>query len=92
VLVHSDAGNAGVFLYDLADALSGATVYRLITGPTPDRFGILIVRGGLDVGYFEVPDVEMTGVPKLAAVKGETTPSKIAAALGVPPALLGIGP
>src|SRR5262249_22087420 len=57
MLFYSDAGETGPFLHTLARALPAATVYRLVTGPAAGRLGVLFVRGPVDVGYFETPDI-----------------------------------
>jgi hypothetical protein len=87
VLVTSEQITAGYLAYDLAAALPHATLYRLISDPAAGRFGVLVLRGEQVVGNFETPAVK-TSHPELTEVKGEQTPSEIAAALGVRPELL----
>jgi hypothetical protein len=89
VLVTSEKISVGIIAYDLAAALPRATVYRLISDPAEGRFGVLVLKGEEAVGNFESPAVK-TGRPALTELKGEKTPSGIAAALGVPPELLNL--
>lgn len=90
VLVYSERGGAAIFLHELSEALPDATVYRVVTGPEPDRFGVLVVKGETDIGIFELPELEELTAPRLDSIKGETEPAKIAAALGIPLKLLGL--
>ena len=87
VLVHSETISAGFLVFDLATALPHAAVYGLTSDPSSGRFGVLVLKGGRVVGNFETPHIK-TSYPELSDVKSETSPSKIAAALGVPPELL----
>lgn len=87
VLVTSEKISVGILAYDLAAALPRAKVYRLINDPAAGRFGVLVLEGEQVAGNFESPAVK-TGHRELSELKGETTPSGIAAALGVPPELL----
>lgn len=87
VLVTSEKISIGILAYDLAAALPRATVYRLIGDPAAGRFGVLVLKGEEVVGNFESPAIK-TSYPGLSELKGEKTPSRIAAALGVPPELL----
>lgn len=87
VLVTSEKVSVGFLAYDLAAALPGATVYRLISDPAAGRFGALVLAGERVIGNFESPAIK-TSYPELTELKGEKTPSGIAAALGVPPELL----
>lgn len=91
VLITSEKISVGYLAYDLAAALPHATVYRLISDPAAGRFGVLILKGEQVVGDFETPAVK-TSHPELTEVKGEQSPSAIAAALGVRPALLKLKP
>lgn len=87
VLVTSGKISVGILAYDLAAALPRATVYRLINDPAAARFGVLVLKGAQVAGNLESPALK-TGRPELSELKGEKTPSGIAAALGVPPELL----
>jgi len=60
----------------------------VMTGPSDDRFGVVVTLAGADVGSFELSAIELPGVPKIDAVKGETTREGILRALGVPSTLL----
>jgi hypothetical protein len=89
--VHSDAGNVAIFLWDLAEALPGRRIHLLVTGPDPGRFLCRVVQDESDIGAFETPWPEHAQSERLDAIEGETEPAAIAAALGVPRALLGLG-
>lgn len=91
VLVTSEKISVGILAYDLAAALPRATVYRLINDPAAGRFGVLVLEGEQVAGNFESPALK-TSRPELSELKGEKTPSAIAAALGVPPELLKLKP
>jgi hypothetical protein len=87
VLVHSETISTGFLVFDIAAALPHAAVYGLTSDPSSGRFGVLVLKGGKVFGNFETPHIK-TSYPELSDVKGETSPLKIASALGVAPELL----
>lgn len=87
-IIYADNGETGVFLYDLAEAFPNAVVYRVISGPSPGRFGVKIVKGEEDLGIFEIPAITGGDTPVLSAIKDRTTPPDIAEVLGIPLNLL----
>jgi hypothetical protein len=89
VLVTSEKISIGILAYDLAAALPRATLYRIINDPAAGRFGVAVLKGEQVAGNFESLAIK-TSHPALSELKGETTPSGIASALGVPPELLNL--
>lgn len=91
VLVYSQEISVSFFAFDIAEAQPAATVYSITSNPSPARFGVQVFKGEQVVGNYEYPYIK-TSYPVLTDIKGETSPERIAAALGVPSALLGLGP
>lgn len=89
-LVTSDSLAVSFLSYDIAEANPAADVYSIISDP-PARFAVMVVKGGGVFGNYEFPFIK-TPYPPLPSIKGETEPERIAAALGVPPELLGLRP
>lgn len=87
-LVHSDAGGAGIFQVELS--LSSDRAVYLLSAPASGGFSVLESRAGEHVGVYEVPRSTADDAPVLDAVAGEREPARIADALGVPRALLGL--
>ena len=85
-------GHAPPVTSDLSRAFPEKDVYKLMTGPTKERFLARLTRGGNDVGQLDIPAPVKFGepLPKLDSIKGETTARGIATALGVPLALLNL--
>jgi hypothetical protein len=90
VVFWSDLGETHVFMLDISDALPAATIYRVLSSPSSDRFGVLIVRGGQFVAQLEIPPVDDPDVPAADSIKGVSTPGGIMDVLGVPAELLGL--
>ncbi|HEY1404264.1 MAG TPA: hypothetical protein VGB05_09070 [Pyrinomonadaceae bacterium] len=84
ILYNVETGAAPTFMWPLSTAFPGNDVYTLSTGPDEGRFLAWVMRGGEKAGTFDFPvPSDPAAGPVLNAVKGETTPSAIAAALGV---------
>ena len=99
--VHILDGPAGAFMYNevsehippvtrrLSREFPETNVYTLARDRHEKRFTVRVTRGGNDVGAFEWPaPAEQGSLPGLDSVMGETSPEAIAAALGIPPALM----
>jgi hypothetical protein len=87
-LVHAEGGGAALLAGDIAEELPGSTVYAVMVGPAPDRFGVLVHRHDADTGSFEAGAPGLEGFTALQDVRGQHAPSEILRVLGVPPALL----
>lgn len=81
----------GVDVVELCDALPEATVYRVISGPAPERFAVHVFRGESELGAFEADGTRVPGVPALDAIDGARTRAEILAELDVQSTLLGEG-
>lgn len=89
-IVQAASGDAGGWLWDLAEVFPQARVYWLLTGPDAGRFMAVVVRGEERLGKLELPPLPDTAsFPPLTEVRGATAPADIATALGVPHHLLG---
>jgi hypothetical protein len=93
VLYRPSGGDLTMTAHRLSEAFPRGDVYKLNTGPLPDRFSVWVVRGGKNAGLFEYP---ATGglhdglTPRLDAVSDKKTPAEIADALDVPHDALGL--
>ena len=87
VLLSSEDGTLGTQGWDAAEALpQRTTTYLVQRWPGTGAFSVVVLRGGVEVGRFRVPEIEDDA---LLGIKGAQTPEGIAAALGIPPQLLG---
>lgn len=90
VLVTSTDGAIGTQAWDVAEALPRATVYLVQRWPDRDAFEVRILRGTEEVGVFALRGDAGDAEPSVDEVRGARTPAAIAAALGIPPARLGL--
>jgi hypothetical protein len=61
-----------------------ATVYAVIASPDLDRFFVTVRRGGEGVEEFAQPPDRFPHLPVVSEIKGERSPERILAALGIP--------
>jgi hypothetical protein len=87
-LVLAEGGGTALLAGDIAEELPGSTVYAVMVGPAPDRFGVLVHRHGTDTGSFEAGAPGLEGFSALEEVRGQHAPIEILRVLGVPPTLL----
>ncbi len=88
VLIAADDGPIGTQGWDVAEALPNATVYLVQRWPGRNAFEVRVLRGDDVLGVLAIPPDESDGQPLMQDVKGARTPAAIAAALGIPLALL----
>jgi hypothetical protein len=69
----------------LSERFPHAIVYGVTTSPGLDIFFATILRGGEGIGQFAQPPYEFPPLPVLSDIKGERSPERILAALGIPP-------
>jgi hypothetical protein len=92
VLITSTDGAIGTQAWDVAEALPDATVYLVQRWPDREEFEVRVLRGTEDVGVFAIPRAAGDTQPAVDEIRGARTPAAIAAALGIPLALLGLDP
>ncbi|MCY1074683.1 hypothetical protein [Archangium lansingense] len=61
-----------------------ATVYAVIASPGLDIFFVTVRRGGARIAQLTQPPDEFPPVPEVSEIKGERSPERILAALGIP--------
>jgi hypothetical protein len=61
-----------------------ATVYAVIASPDLDMVFVTVMRGGEGVEEFAQPPDEFPNLPVVGEIKGERSPERILAALGIP--------
>jgi hypothetical protein len=83
-VVFAERGDTAMLAGDIAFALPEATVYTVLLGPTPGRFGVLVLEGERDVGSFEAAGPTLPDQNPLTSIKGATSPRDVLAALAVP--------
>jgi hypothetical protein len=69
---------------DLSERLPHATVYGVTASPSLDFFVVMVLRGGEGIGEFTRPPYEFPQLPAMDDIKGERSPERILAALGIP--------
>ena len=68
----------------LSERFPHATVYGVTASPRLDIFSATVLRGGEGVEEFAQPPSEFPPVPAVSEIKGERSPERILAALGIP--------
>ncbi|WP_309893269.1 hypothetical protein [Archangium sp.] len=84
LLVASGTVDIGFADITLSERLPHATVYAVIASPSLDLFFVTVRRGGVGVEEFKLPPDEFPDLPVASDIKGERTPERILAALGIP--------
>lgn len=82
--ISSETGDIGFADIDLSERLPDVTAYGVIASPSLDIFFVNVLRGGECIGQFALPPRDDSFVPALSEVKGERSPERILAALGIP--------
>jgi hypothetical protein len=79
-------GTGGMNFADivLSERLPHATVYAVTASPSLDIFSVIIVKRGEGIEEFAQPPSEFPPLPVTGEVKGERSPERILAALGIP--------
>ncbi|HYO59074.1 hypothetical protein [Archangium sp.] len=68
----------------LSERLPHATVYAVTASPSLDIFSVTKMRGGEGIEEFAQPPDEFPHLPVVSEIKGERSPERILAALGIP--------
>jgi hypothetical protein len=69
----------------LSERFPHATVYGVTASPHLGIFFVTVMRGGEGIEQFTQPLREEPSVPEVSDIKGERSPERILAALGIPP-------
>lgn len=77
-------GDIGFADIVISERLPGAILYGVMASPCLDVFIVNILRGGECIGQFALPPREDSFMPAVSEVKGERSPERILAALGIP--------
>ena len=84
LLVASGTVDIGFADITLSERLPHATVYAVIASPSLDLFFVTVRREGVGVEEFKLPPDEFPDLPVATNIKGESSPERILAALGIP--------
>ncbi|KFA88398.1 hypothetical protein [Archangium violaceum] len=82
--VSSGTGDIGFADVNLSERLPNATVYGVMASPGLDVFVVNRLEGGECIGQFAQPPREDSFMPVVSDIKGESSPERILAALGIP--------
>jgi hypothetical protein len=77
-------GGLGFAHITLSERFPLATVYGVPASPSLDIFIVSIMRGEEGIGQFAQPPRETPFYPPVSEIKGERTPERVLAALGIP--------
>jgi hypothetical protein len=83
LLITDGIGGMGFADITLSERFPRATVYAVTASPSLDIFIVAMFRGEEDLGQFSQPPREGFS-PPVSEIKGERTPERILAALGIP--------
>jgi hypothetical protein len=84
LLITSRTGSIGFADITLSERLPHAVAYGVIASPSLDMFFVNVLRGGECIGQFAQPPREHSSMPVVGEIKGERSPERILAALGIP--------
>ena len=84
LLIANGTGDIGFADITVSERLPHATAYAVIASPDLDEFIVTVRRGGEGVEEFAQPPDEFPRLPVAGAIKGERSPERILAALGIP--------
>ncbi|PTL84590.1 hypothetical protein [Vitiosangium sp. GDMCC 1.1324] len=82
--ISSETGNIGFADITLSERLPHVTAYGVVASPSLDIFFVNVLRGGECIGNFALPPRDDSFVPAVSDIKGESSPERILAALGIP--------
>ena len=69
---------------NLSERLPHATVYGVTASPSLDFFAVQVMRGAAGIGEFVQPPHTFPSPETISEIKGESSPERILAALGIP--------
>jgi hypothetical protein len=84
LLIASGTGDVGFADMTVSEHFPHATVYGVIASPGLDVFYVTVMRGGEGLEGFAQPPDEFPPLPVVSEIKGERSPERILAALGIP--------
>ncbi len=84
LLLASGTGDIGYADMTVSERFPHATVYAVIASPGLDMFFVTVRRGGESVEEFAQPPDAFPHLPVVSEIKGERSPERILAALGIP--------
>ncbi|ATB42071.1 hypothetical protein CYFUS_007547 [Cystobacter fuscus] len=84
LLIASGTGNIGYADITVSELYPHATVYAVIASPDLHEFFVTVRRGGEGVEEFAQPPEDFPRLPVVGDIKGERSPERILAALGIP--------
>jgi hypothetical protein len=82
--ISSETGDIGFADITLSERLPHVTAFGVIASPSLDVFFVNVLRRGECIGHFALPPREDSFVPVVSNIKGERSPERILAALGIP--------
>jgi hypothetical protein len=82
--ISSGTGNIGYADITVSERFPHATVYGVIASPDLGMFFVTVRRGGEGVEELAQPPDEFPRLPVVSEIKGERSPERILAALGIP--------
>jgi hypothetical protein len=85
LLIASGTFDIGYADMTVSERFPHATVYAVIASPDLDFFYVTVRRGGEGIEEFAQPPDELPHLPVVNEIKGERSPERILAALGIPP-------
>jgi hypothetical protein len=84
LLIASGTGDMGFADITVSERIPLATAYAVIASPSLDMFFVNILRGGECIGQYAQPPREFSSLPVVSEIKGERSPERILAVLGIP--------
>jgi hypothetical protein len=84
LLISSGIGDMGYADITVSERIPHATIYAVIASPGLDEFIVIVRRGGVGVEEFAQPPDDFPRLPVVSEIKGERSPERILAALGIP--------
>jgi hypothetical protein len=84
LLISSGTGDIGIADMTVSERFPHATVYGVTASPRLDKFFVTVMRAGESIERFTQPLRPDPCVPEASDIKGERSPERILAALGIP--------
>jgi hypothetical protein len=84
LLLAGGTGSMNFAYIIVSERLPHATVYGVSASPDMNTFIVKVLQGGECIGQFALPPREDTFFPAISDIKGERSPERILAALGIP--------
>jgi len=84
LLLAGGTGSMNFAYIVVSERIPHATVYGVSVSPDMNTFIVKVLQGGECIGQFALPPREDNFFPALSDIKGERSPERILAALGIP--------